>query len=329
MKKFKTFAILLAAIICLSAVSIPSGSAQLTSGIKVLSYSTYINSAGDFIAVGEIQNQGNFTYRSVALDAGVYSADGTELTSYSSAMAYVNYLTPQEKAPFYIDFGSPNETGTGVSLASSVSYLNFTVSSAPLTNDKEYQDLSVTSDYNGTLNGAFVVIGLVRNNGNDTANNIRVVGTYYNGAGTVVAVGFNNVTNALTSDNGTAFTVSEFDISPTLVNQISGYSLIVDTTTLEGGGSSTTGGTNTAWNRWWIFARHILLCNNNRDCSGRNRSRPRFSYVQKAQSSSARHRLRLLRPNHKVLEPIFGLAFGATTVAWKAQLYASNFRIFS
>ena len=203
MKKFKAVAIMLAVIICLSAVSIPNAFGQLSSGIKVLSYTTYVNSAGDFIAVGEIQNQGNITFQSVSLDAGVYSADNSELTSYSSAVAFVNFLVPQEKAPFYINFGSPNETGTDISLVPSVSYLNFTVSNAPPTNDKEYQNLSLSIGFQGALNGAYVAEGIIRNMGNQTANAIKVVGTYYNNAGNVVAVGFNNVTGSLSPGNAT------------------------------------------------------------------------------------------------------------------------------
>jgi subtilase family serine protease len=146
-------------------------------------------------------------------------------------MPYVNYLVSQQKAPFYIDCGNP---GGGTTLtSSSVSNVEFTVTDAPTTQNQEYTGLQIANSINETYASAFVVLGLVYNVGNQTANNIKVVGTYYNTAGTVVAVGFEKLSDALIPYNGTAFTVSEFDATSSLVAQISSYSLLIQTSTLQ------------------------------------------------------------------------------------------------
>jgi hypothetical protein len=240
MKKYKVLVVMLVAIICLGLVSIPNAFSQVSqvgSNVKVLSYSWYVNPSGDLIVVGEVQNTGNSILSSVSLNATAYSSDETELVS-SNAMPYVSDFLPQQKAPFYIDFGNP---GAGNSLtASSVSNVEFTVSNAPTTNDTEYEGLALDAGLNGTSEGAYVVTGLVFNIGNQTANGIRVVGTYYNSAGTVVAVGFEILSGSLSPNNGTIFTVSEFDATSSLLSQISNYSLLVQTSTLQNNALSST-----------------------------------------------------------------------------------------
>jgi hypothetical protein len=213
-----------------SLVIIPNVLGQ-TDNVKVLSYSWYASSSNnDFIVVGEVQNTANFVLSSVSLNAAVYASDGTEIVS-GSTKIFANYLLPLQKAPFYIDFGNP---GSGAnSTYSSVSYVDFTVSIAPETNDQMYEGLSLNPAFSGVVEGAYIVLGAVNNNGNQTAKDIVVVATYYNNAGTVVAVGFNNLTSTFTSNNSTTFTLSEYDATPNLVAQISNYSLLVQTSTLQ------------------------------------------------------------------------------------------------
>ena len=177
MKKYKVIVIMLVTIVCLGSVLIPNALSQL-GNVKVLSYSWYVNPSGDFIVVGEVQNTGNFVLSPVSLNAEVYAADGTELAS-GNTMAYVSYLLPQQKAPFYIDFGN-----SGTNVTPSVSNVDFTISNAPPTSDQEYEDLSVNTSFNGSLDGTFTIMGFISNIGNQTATGIRVVGTYYNSAGT-------------------------------------------------------------------------------------------------------------------------------------------------
>jgi hypothetical protein len=226
------------AAICLifffSLILIPDAFSQVSNpNVTVVSYSWYVNSSGNFIVVGEVQNTGNSVLESVSLNAEVRAADDSQLaTTGTPIRAYVSYLLPQEKAPFYIDFGNP-----GSSAISRVSSVTFTTSIAPQINNKQYSDLSVHTVFNNVSNGYYVVIGAVTNVGNQTAKDVRVVATYYNSSGAVVAVGY-VLLNDLTAENSTAFSVAEFDATNSLVTQISDYALIVQTATLQNNSTS-------------------------------------------------------------------------------------------
>ena len=226
---------IVAAVVCMifvsSIVLVPNVHCQATvTNVKVLSYTWYVNSNNDLIVIGEVQNTGTSILQTVTLNAAAYDASGTELAS-ASTMPYVSYLLPQQKAPFYIDFGNP---GAGSSLTSTVSSVTFTVSIAPQTKNQEYPDLILHTAFNSTLNGVYTIMGLVSNIGNQTATDIRVVGTYYNNAGKVVAVGFIKITDPLIPNNSTTFVLSEFDPTTSMVSQISSYSLLLQTATLQG-----------------------------------------------------------------------------------------------
>ena len=226
------------AIMCLGLTSIPNVFSQSNANIQVLSYSWYISSSGNLTAVGEVQNLGNSVIQSVYLNAQVYTSNQTVIAA-SSTRTYGDYLIPQQKAPFYIDFGQP-PSSLGLNWESTVGSIQFTVTSAPPSsnNVREYQNLNGSINFQGPLNGVYVIGGLIRNNGNQTADNIRVIGTYYDNSGKVVAVGFNNVTSSLIPDNATSFMTSEFNITPsTVIAEISKASILVQTTTLQNGTS--------------------------------------------------------------------------------------------
>ena len=228
----------------------------LNNNIIVLSHNWYIRpSDSDFIVVGEVQNIGKNVLQSVILNATAYDSNKDALAG-SSTMAYVNYLLPQQKAPFYFDFQQSNLTDN--SWASSVSSVNFVVFNATSTIDREY-NLTLHTGFNGVDNGAYVVTGSVFNSGDQTANDIRVVGTYYNSAGSVIAVGFDIVNGALSPNNATGFIVSEFDVTSSLLAQISNYSLLVQTSTLQNSASPSPSASSSALptssgSSWLIYA---------------------------------------------------------------------------
>ncbi|MBN1358652.1 hypothetical protein JW988_07780 [Candidatus Bathyarchaeota archaeon] len=191
--------------------------------VTVLSYSSYYT--GNFIIVGEVQNTGSHALESVSLNIVVSASDGTQIAA-GTTNAGANEFLPQQKAPFYIDLGKINSD-----TLSKVSTFNISVSNAPPTNYNQYQDLSLNVDFNGIVNDVYVVSGSITNTGNQTANNIKIYGTYYNSAGVVVAVGLFVLKDPLTPKTSASFTVDEFDASPHLVNKISNYALLVQTST--------------------------------------------------------------------------------------------------
>jgi hypothetical protein len=221
-----------ATIVCIvfvfSLVWIPSVFVQAAyTGVTVLSHSSYVNSSGHFIVVGEVQNTGNHVLGNVSVNVVVSASNGSQLVS-GTTMAYVNDFLPQQKAPFYLDFGKID-----FNIISEVNTFAFNVSNHPPTNYIEYPGLSLIVTFNGIANDAYVVSGSITNSGSQTANDITVVGTYYNSAGIVVAVGFVILSGPLIPNNSVNFTVSEFDAAPKLVTKISNYSLLVQTSTQQ------------------------------------------------------------------------------------------------
>ena len=209
--------------------------------IKVLSYSWYTRSSdGHFIVVGEVQNKADFTVKSITVSGKVYSQDGTNVAS-SSIDVYGNYLLPQTKAPFYMDFPHNSTTTGDFSWNATVDHIDFSVSNSIPESNNEYSDLNFIGIHGGLLNGVYMLSGFVINNGNKTASDVRVVGTFYDSSSRVVAVGFNILDSSMSSlspNQASGFTIIEFDPTPNLVSEIANYSLLVQTSTLADGSSS-------------------------------------------------------------------------------------------
>ena len=228
MDKFRVVAALVCTVLAFSLALSPSVFVQAKySGVTVLSHSAYGASSGHFVVVGELQNTGNHLLDSVSLDVVVSAPNGSQLVS-GTTTAYVNNFVVQQKAPFYLDFGKID-----FDTVSETSTFDFNVSNHPPTNYIQYPDLSLIVSSNGIVNNVYVVSGSITNNGNQTANDIKVVGTYYNNAGIVVAVGFVALDDPLIPNSSADFTVSEFDASSRLASKISNYSLLVQTSTQQ------------------------------------------------------------------------------------------------
>jgi LPXTG-motif cell wall-anchored protein len=226
MDKTRIFTVIVCTVFVFSLVSCPNVFVQAAyTGVTVLSHSSYVNSSGHFIVLGEVQNTGNHVLGNVSLNVVVSASNGSQLVS-GTTTAYVNDFLPQQKAPFYLDFGKID-----FNTISEVNTFDFNVSNHPPTNYIEYPGLSLIVTFNGIVNDAYVVSGSITNSGSQTANDIKVVGTYYNSAGIVVAVGFVILNDPLIPNNSVNFTVSEFDAVPKLVTKISNYSLLVQTST--------------------------------------------------------------------------------------------------
>jgi hypothetical protein len=235
-------------IVCLALVSlgltlVPKVASQ-PENIKIMSYSWYTDLYGNFIVVGEIQNVGPNTIVSVFLTGIVYTQDGVA-QAYGYTTAFVNYMVPQQKAPFEMEF-LPQTSVTGdlswVSLG--VDHVDFTVERAETTQKYQYPDLSITDNQGkADSEGVYWVSGHVQNSGTLAATNVRVVGTFYNSAGTPVAVGYTDSITGYTEDQTpiplepsttASFKLGAFDQNQSKVasdQKIANYKLLVQAET--------------------------------------------------------------------------------------------------
>ena len=197
--------------------------------LRVLNYSWYFDSIGGFHVVGEVQNQGPLVLNPVVLGGTIYTPDGTAQIRSNPCRVYVNYMLPDQKAPFLMDFGVRDMSW----MSQGIDHVDFTTIQADSNSSYQYPDLSITSSTLSTdSTGVYWVSGKVQNTGNRTATNVRVIGTFFNATNDVVAAGYSVVLtpNLLNPSSSASFKVGAFDVNKTetsLDRQISSYTLMV------------------------------------------------------------------------------------------------------
>jgi hypothetical protein len=206
--------------------------------IKILSYNYYIDSAGFFDVVGEVKNMGSTTLTSVIIAGSVYS-EGMEVGDTYAPIGVepmvVNYLLPQQQAPFYMTFYAPNSQVTSQTSWSSIAISNvyLSVAHAAVTSNYTYPDLDVTgvttSIGTGSNAGAYFVNGYVQNTGAQTAQNVTVLGTFYDSKGDTVGVGNSNTTASLSPSAKAPFILPAWDINDSELGpyKITSYSFLI------------------------------------------------------------------------------------------------------
>ena len=199
--------------------------------LKVLNYSWYFDSIEGFHVVGEVQNQGTSVLNPVVLGGTIYTPDGTAQIRSNPCRVYVNYMLPNQKAPFLMDFGVRDMSW----ISQGIDHVDFTTIQADSNSSYQYPNLSITSSSLSTdSTGVYWVSGKVQNTGNGTATNVRVIGTFFNATNDVVAAGYSVVLtpNLLNPSSSASFKVGAFDVNKTETSpdrQISSYTLMVQT----------------------------------------------------------------------------------------------------
>ena len=235
MKKTPIHLLFMLTICSLGLVLVPTAQSQVseTQNIQIGSHNWYIDSLGNLVVVGEVQNIGPDVIDQVILTGTASTLDGLSSTSFTGV--FVAQLLPQQKAPFNMDFQSPQ----GANGWYSVGDINLFVAVANSTSSYQYPDLKITSSSasvgtTGNYNGAYMVTGTLQNTGTQAATNLTVVGTFFNSTGAVVGVGYTNYLEprTLNPSESLNFQIAAFDLNqsdvPTRL-KIASYSLLVQT----------------------------------------------------------------------------------------------------
>jgi len=213
---------------------VPAAHSQI-SNIKATNYTWYIDSSGFLDVVGEIENVGTSTFASVILTAQMTTTTGAQQTT--QAMAFVNDMLPNQKAPFYMTFVLQADQTTGV--LPSVANVAVSVTQASTTTNYLYQDVKVISQQNSidttTDNkGVYWVTGTVQNTGSQTATGVRVLGTFYDSKGKVIAYGgydgADPLSTSLAPSAKTDFKFGAYDYNQSIVpaeQKIASYAILV------------------------------------------------------------------------------------------------------
>ncbi len=241
MRKTIIYFFIALSLVSLGLTLVPQAFSQIQN-IKIINYSYYLDNLGNLDVVGEVQNVGSNTVNPVILTGSVYSSNGVDQANSFPAQAFVSYLTPQQEAPFYMQFPQPKNSpdGTWYSLISTGDIsVTFTVTQAEATSSYQYPDLKIISSSaaigtSGDYNGAYLVSGVIQNTGSQTATNLTVVGAFFNSTGTVVGVGYTNylTPTTLAPSGNVSFQISALDLNQSQVppnEKITSYSLLVQT----------------------------------------------------------------------------------------------------
>ena len=233
----------------LAAFTVLAGNVKAESSeTVVLTYSQYIapststlaSAPGDLIVVGEVQNIGpniieNMTVQGTALGANEQPLGVT------TSIAFVYYMAPGQKAPFYLDFTVQSGQTQDLTWIPSVSQVRFTFPSVVHASMRQYSDAKVVYETNYTDNsGLYVIRGVVENNGTLVDQKPWVVTTFYNASGSVIGLNYTNfLTDTLSPNGGVQFFATPVDNDTQLTSQITQYAFQVDSLTLTNSTTST------------------------------------------------------------------------------------------
>ncbi len=196
--------------------------------IEIVSYSYYYDNLGYAVVVGEVQNVGVNIMANVTLAGTITNTDGTE--GNSGCLISARSLLPGQKSSFYMEF-HPQQIGQTSWYGITISKVELSVYSTEPTDQYQYQDVIITNQTSDPEEGVYWVNCDLRNDGAQTATNIRVYGTFYNASGNVVAVGDTvNYVSSLAPQATKTVRVPAFDLNQTLVSEsqkISSFSLLV------------------------------------------------------------------------------------------------------
>jgi len=233
MKKGIVCLLIAVTLLSLSLPLVPKSLAQ-TENVKVLSYSYHIDAENNLLVVyGEVQNQGSSIVSNVVLSGSVYSTNGDDLQD-ATGNAYAIYIVPQQKVPFEIDFNAPN-TADGSWISATISKIDISITQATATTSYPYPDVKITSesksiDTSVNASGTYWVNGNLKNTGSQTAQDIFIVGTFYNASGAAVAGGWSARIDSLAPSATASFQVGAFEINMSDVTpdrKIASYLLVV------------------------------------------------------------------------------------------------------
>jgi len=220
----------LAILLTISAVTTVSTldvSAQ-NADIDILSYDYYYDNLGNAVVIGEVQNVGVNILANVTLAGLITTTD--EVKAESGCYISVRSLLPNQKSSFYMEF-HPQLIGQNSWFSTTIDRVDLNVYEASPTDQYQYQDVIITSQTAAPEEGVYWVDCDLKNNGAQTATNIKVYGTFYNTLGDVVAVG-DSITSisSLAPQATTTIRVPAFDRNQTLMaenQKISSFRLLV------------------------------------------------------------------------------------------------------
>jgi len=171
---FVTLILLQALILLLSLAS----QVKAVANIDILSYTGYIDSFGYYHVVGEVQNVGDQALNFVEIEAIFFDSNDVIIATRFD-LTMLDVLLVGRKSPFDISLLDTTESANVDHYSLSTTFST----TSPIAIGLEILSQSSHVDEVGCLH----IIGQIKNVASEKASNVKVIGTFYNQAGDVVA----------------------------------------------------------------------------------------------------------------------------------------------
>ena len=232
MKKTLTLVLVLmvaASMICVFAPQSSAYEVGLTEDLQINSYTYYTSeNTGAFIIVGEVQNVGTQYFHSARIRATIFNSSDAVIAEPVVSYTYADQIGPNEVAPFYMFFTAAGSTTGDLSWVTdgSIDRIEFYCFAGGDEVDESSGLYVVAHDGSVTSNGNYSVTGMLLNRGTGYPERYFVVGTFYDTAGDVAAIGISEyLPRYLAPNNVTSFILGLYDAPSGVGNQITDYSL--------------------------------------------------------------------------------------------------------
>jgi len=165
------------------------------SDLLFLSKRGYINENGCPTLVGEVENGGNVSMKDILITASFYCGKGKvigakdDISAVTSGYTEMEILAPGETSPFKIVLSIEELSRLENFDVDKIEKFKV-VGDYTLTDEELYRrfDISQSSGELNNATGQYNVIGTVKNIGNETAEQIKVVGTFYDNQTRIIDV---------------------------------------------------------------------------------------------------------------------------------------------
>lgn len=199
--------------------------ARAAGNVEILSNTGYVDTAGNYYVVGEVQNIGGQTVNFIQVTATFYDSQNSIVDSRFD-LTMLNVLLEQRKTPFKIALLDVAESSRVDHYTLQVTYLE----TDPVPMRLVIQSYSNSSDYDGSMR----IVGTLKNLGDEKLVNAKIVATYYDASSHVVAAELTSFDPEVTGDINPGQTVSfEIRIGKERAQYVKDYILAAESNQYE------------------------------------------------------------------------------------------------
>jgi len=200
------------------------------SDLLFLSKRGYVNEHGCPTLVGKVENGGNVSMKEILITASFYCGKGKvigakdDISAVTSGYIEMEILAPGETSPFKIVLSTEELSRLENFDVDKIEKFKV-VGDYNLTDEELYKRFEI-SQSRGELNnatGQYTVIGTVKNTGNETAEQIKVVGTFYDNQTRIIEVMHTYFEDSLAPGEEAQFEITVHD--ETIAQRIETYSM--------------------------------------------------------------------------------------------------------